>query len=297
MSDTSSSNPLVSILTPSFNQARYIGDALRSVACQSYPNIEHIVMDGGSTDGTVDILKSAGESVTWRSEPDRGQCDAINKAFTLAKGEVIGWINSDDAYFDCDVVQRVVDAFRANSDVDVVYGHAVRTAEDGRVVFILWTPRFKYRRMQLLNFLVQPSVFIRRSALGDRVVDDRFDFTMDWELWLRLGRSHRFMRLNSVLAVDRHQPGRKNRTAIDVFRANERVLRKAYGIPEPTAWYWNLYQRFWWIRQRLMGGLLVRRVSRAKLAFCGYAESEVELFRRQVLQRRSTWAAEDIEAS
>jgi glycosyltransferase involved in cell wall biosynthesis len=289
-------SPLVSVLTPSFNQAAYIGDTLGSVACQTYPSIEHIVMDGGSTDGSVDILKAAGDSVTWRSEPDRGQCDAINKAFALARGEIIGWLNSDDAYFDCTVVQQVVSAFEADARIDVVYGHAVRTAADGRVVYVLWTPAFSYRRIKLLNFLVQPTVFIRRSALGDHLVEDAFDFTMDWELWLRLGRDHRFKRLDSVLAVDRHQPARKNRTAIDVFRANERALRKAYGIAEPHAWYWNLYQRFWWLRRRFMGGFLVGRVARAKLAFDGYVEDERTLFRRQVLQQTSKWAPEDREA-
>ena len=96
-----SAGPLVSILTPSFNQAAWLGDNLRSVACQTYPDIEHVVMDGGSTDGSVDILRAAGDSIVWRSEPDRGQSDAINKAFSLSHGEIIGWINSDDAYFDC----------------------------------------------------------------------------------------------------------------------------------------------------------------------------------------------------
>jgi glycosyltransferase involved in cell wall biosynthesis len=296
MSD-SSSHPLVSIITPSFNQARYVGDTLRSVACQTYPRIEHIVMDGASTDGTVEILKAAGDTITWRSEPDRGQCEALNKAFTLAKGDIIGWLNSDDAYFDCEVVQRVVDCFRKNSGVDAVYGHAVRVAEDGRVVWVLWTPKFKYRRMQMMNFLVQPTVFIRRSALGDFIADEAFDFTMDWELWLRLGKDHHFKRLNSVLAADRHQPGRKNKTAIDVFRENEHRMRAAYGIPEPAAWYWDLYQRYWWIRQRLMGGFFVSAVSTAPLAFDGRVDPWPVFFRRQVLQRRTQWATEDIETS
>jgi glycosyltransferase involved in cell wall biosynthesis len=254
-------------------------------------------MDGASTDGTVEILKAAGDTVTWRSEPDRGQCEALNKAFSLAKGEIIGWLNSDDAYFDCDVVRRVVACFQKYPGVDAVYGHAVRIAEDGRVVWVLWTPKFKYRRMQMMNFLVQPTVFIRRSALGDFIADEAFDFTMDWELWLRLGKDHRFKRLNSVLAADRHQPGRKNKTAIHVFRENERRMRAAYGFPEPSTWYWDLYQRYWWIRQRLMGGFFVRAVSTAPLAFDGRVDPWRVFFRRQVMQRRTKWAAEDIETS
>jgi glycosyltransferase involved in cell wall biosynthesis len=288
--------PLVSILTPSFNQAEYIGDALQSVACQTYPRIEHIVMDGGSSDSTVDVLKSAGPSITWRSESDRGQCDALNKAFRLANGDIIGWVNSDDAYFDCGVVQRVVDAFLANPRVDVVYGHAVRTAADGRIVWVIWTPRFNYRLMRRMNFLVQPTVFIRRSALPDFLVDEAFDFTMDWELWLRLGRNLVFKRLDSVLAIDRHQPGRKNKTAIEVFEENERRLAPLYGVGRPPYWRWTIYHRFYSLRQRFCGGLLVHRIANTELAFRGRLDSEDELWRRQVVLRHARWAREDAEA-
>jgi glycosyltransferase involved in cell wall biosynthesis len=116
--------PLVSILTPSFNQARWLVDTLQSVARQTYPHIEHIVMDGGSTDGTVDLLTHAGSRVTWKSEPDRGQSHALNKALAASTGEIIGWINSDDAYYDVDAVAAVAQCFARHPEVDVVYGHA-----------------------------------------------------------------------------------------------------------------------------------------------------------------------------
>lgn len=91
--------PLVSVLTPSFNQAQWLGDAIRSVRCQTYPRVEHIVMDGGSSGATLAVLKNAPESVIWRSERDGGQSDALNKALALSEGEIIGCLNSDDAYF------------------------------------------------------------------------------------------------------------------------------------------------------------------------------------------------------
>ena len=288
-------HPRVSILTPSYNQAQYIGDTLQSVACQTYPNVEHIVMDGASTDTTVDILKAVTQPVTWRSEPDRGQCDALNKAFALSTGEIIGWLNSDDAYFDCDVIQRVVDCFLAEPSVDVVYGHAVRTAADGRIVWVIWTPRFNRRLMRRMNFLVQPTVFIRRSALPTFLVDESFDFTMDWELWLRLAGAHRFKRLNSVLAIDRYQPNRKNSTAVDVFRENETRLAPLYGVGRPPYWMWTIYHRFYTVRQRILGGLLVHEIARTKLAYGGYLDGERELGRRQVLLRKARWNAEDLE--
>ena len=103
--------PLVSVVTPSYNQGRWLADNLRSVAMQSYSAIEHVVMDGGSTDGSRDILASASPAVVWDSGPDGGQSDAINKAFSRSTGEIIGWLNSDDAYFSGDVVARAVEVF------------------------------------------------------------------------------------------------------------------------------------------------------------------------------------------
>src|SRR5713226_6394238 len=116
------SSKLVSILTPSFNQARWLADNLRSVTNQTYPHIEHIIMDGGSTDSSVEILKKAGPNVRWRSEPDRGQSHALNKAFAESRGEVIGWLNSDDAYFTPTAVAEAVQVFERCPDVNVVYG-------------------------------------------------------------------------------------------------------------------------------------------------------------------------------
>jgi glycosyltransferase involved in cell wall biosynthesis len=118
--------PLVSILTPSFNQAAFLPDNLRSVECQTYARVEHIVIDGSSTDGSVEILQDAGDSVRWRSEPDEGQADAVNKAFRESQGEMIGWLNSDDAYFDCRVIEDAVAYFLSHPDVDAVYGHCLQ---------------------------------------------------------------------------------------------------------------------------------------------------------------------------
>src|SRR5450759_2420073 len=142
---------LVSVLTPSYNQAAWLSDNLRSVARQSYPSIEHIVMDGGSTDGTLDILSTAGDSVRWRSEPDKGQSDAINKAFRESRGEIVGWINSDDAYFDRRVIADVVSCFVEHPDVDVVYGHCAQVTGNGALVQMLWAPPFDRRLLRTVD--------------------------------------------------------------------------------------------------------------------------------------------------
>ena len=123
--------PLVSILTPSLNQGRWLPDTLHSVAAQTYSNIEHIVMDGGSTDGSVDMLRSANPRVRWWSEPDRGQSHALTKGFAVSQGDVIGWLSSDDAYFYRGAVADAVDLFNRYPEVDVLYGHAALVNADG----------------------------------------------------------------------------------------------------------------------------------------------------------------------
>lgn len=129
--------PLVSVVTPSFNQARFIEDTLASVFKQAYRPIEHIVVDGASDDGTVDILRhwadghqSEGYRLRWISEPDKGHGDALNKGFARVTGDFVGWLNSDDVYFDRKAVQSAVTALQKNSEVDVVFGEVALISED-----------------------------------------------------------------------------------------------------------------------------------------------------------------------
>jgi len=289
VSDTA--HPLVSILTPSFQQAAWLPDNLRSVACQSYDHIEHVVMDGGSTDGTVAVLEAAGGSVVWRSEPDNGQADAINKAFAASHGEIIGWINSDDAYFDCDVVADVVAFFSANPEVDVAFGHGLQTTEDGAAIQILWAPPFDSELLKALNFITQPATFFRRRVLAEPILDAAYHFAMDYELWLRLAANGaRFARFDRVVGIDRHQQARKSSTMKDVHDANLLSLDETYGLhlgpefePARSAFY---------KRQRLMGALLIPRLKRRTLAFSAPEDFTSGLFARQALTRRSQWPAE-----
>jgi glycosyltransferase involved in cell wall biosynthesis len=287
-----SARPLISVLTPSYNQAKWIGDCLNSVACQTYPAFEHIVCDGGSTDGTVALLEASGAHVTWVSEPDRGQSHALNKAFGMSRGEIIGWMNSDDAYFDCGVFSRVAEYFARYPEVDVIYGHCVRIDEDGRVVWVPSAPPFSRRRLKWLTFIGQPAVFMRRSALAEPLIDESFDFSMDWELWLRLSKDHRFKRVDDVLAADRYQPERKNVTHLHVLEGDIARMGQLYGTYQP--WFWNIYLRFYDVRRRLAGGRLIHRVATAKLAFDGYVEGEDIIRRRQLHTRRSLWDEKDL---
>jgi glycosyltransferase involved in cell wall biosynthesis len=285
-----STTPLVSILTPSFNQAAWLPHNLRSVACQTYPAIEQIVMDGGSTDGSVEVLKAAGDSVRWTSEPDAGQSDAVNKAFRQSTGEIVGWINSDDAYFDCRVVEDVVAYFVARPDVDVVYGHAAQIAEDGTIIWMIWVPAFVRRVLRIVNFIGQPVAFIRRSALSDPMLDVTFDFAMDYELWLRLEREgRRFHRTPRIVAVDRQHAARKGATMTDVLHSDLERLARTHGRGYPRGkrvLSWGFYT---W--RRFMGVFLIPKIPR-DLAFTDVQTSRWDIFRRQALSWNKAWPAD-----
>jgi glycosyltransferase involved in cell wall biosynthesis len=228
--------PVVSVLTPSFNQARWLPDNLRSVAMQSYPAIEHVIMDGGSTDGSLEILATASRAVVWESGPDNGQSDAINKAFARSTGAIIGWLNSDDAYFSRDTVARVVDIFESRPDVGVVYGHAALVNGDGTLLYILWAPPFGRMLPRAYNAIYQPSVFVRRSAIGRRqLVDPAFDYSMDRELWLHLARRTHFRRLDRIVAIDRHHAERKSYLRPDLAAHDQLEIMKRYSVTDLAA--------------------------------------------------------------
>jgi len=226
-----------SVLTPSYNQAKWLPDNLRSVAVQTYPNVEHIVMDGGSTDGSVQILTTAAPAVIWESGRDMGQSDAINKAFYRSTGDIIGWLNSDDAYFSRDTVAQAMEVFQAHPEVGVVYGHAVLVNGSGTLLHVLWTPPFRKTLVRSwYNPICQPTVFVRRTALEREFFVDRdFDYMMDRELWLYLSGRTRFHRLNKILALDRHHAERKSYTRLDVAAHDYELIAQRYGAPGPDS--------------------------------------------------------------
>lgn len=206
---TGATRTLVSILTPSYNQAEWLADNLKSVANQTYPEIEHIVMDGGSDDGSVALLEDATPPVIWRSEPDRGQSDALNKAFAASSGEIIGWLNSDDAYVDRRAVAAAVDLFHRYPDIGVVYGHALAVNSSNQMLHVFWAPPRARWWIDLRTPFLQPAVFFRRSVIEPPLVDEQLHYVMDRDLWLRLSRKTAFKRINLVVALDRLQPQRK----------------------------------------------------------------------------------------
>lgn len=185
-----SETPLVSIVTASYNSADYIEAAIRSVAAQDYPNIEHLVIDGASTDGTVDILRKYDGCIWWVSEPDKGQSDAINKGFIRARGEILGWLDADNVY-EPGAVSEAVRQLALQPETGMVYGGVYDVDESGRIERQYMPPEFTLTDFLLyheFNFIPPSSVFMRRGAL-DRAghLDTDLHYTMDFDLWLRMG--------------------------------------------------------------------------------------------------------------
>jgi glycosyltransferase involved in cell wall biosynthesis len=182
-------SPLVSIVTPSFNQAAFLRRTIESVLRQTYPNIEYIVMDGGSTDGSVEILKGYGDRVRWISERDRGQAHAINKGFALCTGQIRGYLNSDDTLLP-DAVEKAVRFFAGNPRCDMVYGDAHYIDKDDRVTSKYNTADYTFARLMQDCCVCQPAAFWRdRTATAVGPFDENLDIVMDYDYWLRIARS------------------------------------------------------------------------------------------------------------
>ncbi len=182
------SKPLVSIVTPSYNQAAFLEQTIRSVLEQDYPNIEYLIADGGSNDGSVEIIKKyASKLAWWVSEKDKGQADGINKGFARAKGEFIAWVNSDD-YYQPGVISAAVAALQANPDAAFVYGDVQVVDKDGRILNNLHYGNWSLADLMTFHIIGQPAVFMRRSALeAAGYLDLSYQFMLDHQLWLRVG--------------------------------------------------------------------------------------------------------------
>jgi GT2 family glycosyltransferase len=224
---------LVSIITPSFNQASYLEQTLRSVLDQGYARLEYIVIDGGSTDGSPEIIKKyAPRLAYWVSEKDSGQAEAINKGMTHAQGEIVAWLNSDDYYLP-GAVQSAVQAFEQNPDAALVYADMHAVDEEGRVINAL-----KYRQLtldDLLSFQIigQPAVFMRRAAFEKAGgLDPSFHFLLDHHLWIRIARQGSILHIDQTWAAARYHAAAKNRANAAGFGPEAfRILEQAAHVP------------------------------------------------------------------
>jgi glycosyltransferase involved in cell wall biosynthesis len=182
------SRPLVSIITPSFNQADYLEETIQSVLSQDYERIEYIIIDGGSNDGSIQIIQSyEDELAAWISEPDMGQTDAINKGFAMAKGDILAWLNSDDTYLP-GAVSKAVHFLTAHPEVGMMFGKAYYIDENSaRVALYPAAPTSLQKLRNGLNTVSQQASFFRRKVwelVGP--LDTVFYYAMDYDLWTRI---------------------------------------------------------------------------------------------------------------
>ncbi|MTT30897.1 glycosyltransferase [Terrilactibacillus sp. BCM23-1] len=194
--------PLVTIITPSYNQGEFIQETIESVLNQDYPYIEHIVVDGGSTDSTLTILKSYRDDPRFHfiSEPDQGQSHAINKGLKIAKGDIIGWLNSDDTYLP-GAISKGVQSLVQHQEWAMVYGKAYATNQNNDILHDYPVECYSPQRLFERCIICQPATFIRRKAFKDvGGVDENFFFCMDYDLWIRLAKKYPIGYLNDYLA-------------------------------------------------------------------------------------------------
>ena len=182
--------PLVTIITPSFNQVPYIAATIDSVLSQDYPHIEYIIVDGGSTDGSVDIIKSYADQLAWWvSEKDKGQTDAINKGFARANGQILAWLNSDDTY-EAGAISSAVDFLMKNPKVGLVYGDCNFIDENGLKFGEFNAAQTNFKKLQQGYVHIPQQASFWRAELWEKVapLDDSFFFAMDYDLWTRLAK-------------------------------------------------------------------------------------------------------------
>lgn len=227
--------PLVTVVTPSYNQGRFIRHTIESVLSQDYPSIEYIVMDGGSTDETRSVLEDYTGRIDWVSKRDAGQASAVNEGWQRGRGEILGWVNSDDTYLS-GAVSAAVAYLGRHPEVSAVYGEAYHTDEAGEILARYPTVAFDFDRLKETCFICQPSVFLRRTVVEQAgYLDDALQFCMDYDLWIRIGRIARFGRVEDYLATSRLYPasktlGRRQEVYAEVLE----MMYRHFGSVAPT---------------------------------------------------------------
>ena len=217
----------LSIITPSFNHAQYVEDTIQSVLHQTGVDVEHIVIDGGSTDGTTDILRRY-PHLQWISERDKGQSQAINKGFARATGDIVAWINSDDYYAE-NILSDVIEYFTVHPECSVLYGDIAYIDAAKRMRYILEGPSISY--MSLIrdpDIIRQPSMFWRKSAMDAvGVLDEDLHVVMDFDFFIRLAKKFEYHYIPKTISFFRDYSDNKThalmkRQALELFRLSLR---------------------------------------------------------------------------
>jgi glycosyltransferase involved in cell wall biosynthesis len=225
--------PLVSVVTPSYNQGAFLEGTIQSVLNQDYLKVEYLIMDGGSTDGSLDIIRRyAGQLAYWESGPDRGQVDAINRGFARSTGDVLAWLNSDDRY-EPGALWEAVSTLLAYPQAGMVYGIGAMVDPQGKVLGLKGAPFDAAASLVRYNTLiVQPAAFIRREVLvGVGWLDPGFEYLFDWDLWLRISLASSMVFVPRVWARALVHPDAKTERNVgpDMGREYDLMVARLYA--------------------------------------------------------------------
>jgi glycosyltransferase involved in cell wall biosynthesis len=231
--------PLVSIVTPSYNARRFIEETIQSVLAQDYSNIEYIVMDGGSNDGTTEVLQRHRDRLQYKSQPDLGPADAIRRGFELSRGSILAWLSADDTYLP-GAISAAVEALGRAPGAGVVYGDAWWMDETGETTGRYPTRPFDRELLGKECFICQPAAFFRRDAYEEAGrMDAGLAICFDYELWIRMSRLRPMVKIDRLMAASRMHPGNLTlgRRRL-VYSETCRVLAKHFGYV-PFQWLYD----------------------------------------------------------
>ena len=229
--------PRISIVTPSFNQSAYLERTILSVLNQNYPNLQYIITDGGSTDGSVEIIKKYEKYLAyWVSERDQGQADAINKGLRTADGEIVAWQNSDDVYVP-DAFRTVANIFQSRRDADLVFGNMYLVDEGDTVLRdVRHVPVNHFALRHLTCCLSNQAAFWRRALMEQSgYIDRRLQYCIDFELWLRMGRTAKYTFVREYLGAQRIHPESKTARILETFERERHEIRARFDVKVPSA--------------------------------------------------------------
>lgn len=224
-------NPRISIVTPSYNQAKFLEETILSVINQNYDNLEYIIIDGGSNDNSIEIIKKYEKYLTyWFSEKDGGQTEAINKGLKKITGDIWAFICSDDVYSK-GAFEKCIKTFEDNPKVDAIYGDCNFINSEGIVTRVKKPPKFDRSRLLKGNYIYQPSVFCRNKTIKEfGYFNENLDFGMDYEYWLRISQKKNMMYVDYNFSNYRLHSNSKSMKSIVKQQKDVRDIKINYGV-------------------------------------------------------------------